>query len=227
MFSNAAGDRVSVDDEHQVGRPNNTSGMRQSAHNQWPDIQEDPEEWSYQAGEFFEHLFSDCERRNVRLVAETPKGKRIKEVFVEGEQGKITQAILDLQPVENKILFDPIPYSKGVQEEWTRNGWATFVNCHPARCFPPVAIYWQVGVNVYQGITPLNAQVSNEMACIYSAREDRKQAGVSVSSEINDLLVVPGSFIHLPGLPSYPARVQYDAFMFCTFDEEKTVWTMS
>lgn len=192
MFSNATGDRVSVDDEHQVGRPSETSGMRQSAHNQWPDIRDDPEEWSYQAGEFFEHHFSDCERRDVRLVAETPKGKRIKEVVVEGEQGKITQAIRDLKPHENKILFDPIPYSKGVQDEWTRNGWATFVNCHPASRFPPVAIYWQVGVNVYQGITPLNAQVSIETACSCLTMVDRKQGGVCVNSETNDLLVCSG-----------------------------------
>jgi hypothetical protein len=192
-------------------------GPRKSVHKGW--IQNyyhqllKPDGWSVEA-EIFLQKVGDCDSNNrVRVCAVNPKGKIEAERFFNPAKYMVIADVLYDWATGSacNIMFDPVPWIRGKRSKRTRLAFRTVVGEHPFDYFPSPTIFWAIGVAAYQFLAPLPHPMK-----VRDMIELMDNAGLSRAHRLqqpgDELLYVPGSLIHRPGLPPYTAEVLFDAF---------------
>lgn len=192
-------------------------GYRKSVHKGW--IQNyyhqhlKPEGWPVDA-EIFLQKVGDCDSNNrVRVCAVSPKGRIEAERFLNPTKDMAIADILYDRAIGSacNIMFDPVPWKKGKRSKRTRLAFRTIVGEHPFDYLPSPTIFWGVGLSAYQLLAPLShAMKVQEMTELMDNASLSRARRLHQPSD--ELLYVPGSLIHRPGLPPYTAEVLFDAF---------------
>lgn len=192
-------------------------GYRKSVHKGW--IQHyyhqhlKPEGWSVDAETFLQKV-GDCDSNNrVRVCAVNPKGGTEVERFFKPTKDMAIADILHDWATGSacNIMFDPVPWIRGKRLKRTRLGFRTIVGEHPFDYLPSPTVFWAIGVSAYQFLAPMP-----HLMKVRDMIEFMDNAGLSGAQRLHqpsdELLYVPGSLIHRPGLPPYTAEVLFDAF---------------
>jgi hypothetical protein len=205
-------------------------GWRKSIHKGW--IQNyyhqfpDPNGWPIEA-EIFLQKVGDCSPSNrVRVCAVSRHGDVEAEHFLNPvEDMAITDVLFDLAAYsDHNVMFDPVPWKRGVRSNRTRLGFKTVVGEHPFDYFPIPTMFWGIGTSAFQFLSPL--PFAMEVAAMTEMLEG---SGLSRADRIDlstdELLYVPGSIIRRPGLPPFTAEVLFDAFSEVEVDGDDRMWT--
>ena len=205
-------------------------GWKKSIHKGW--IQHyyhqhpEPYGWPVEA-EIFLQKVGDCSPSNrVRVCAVSPHGDVEAEHFLNpAEDMAMADVLLDLAAyTDHNVMFDPVPWKRGVRLNRTRLGFKTIVGEHPFDYFPCPTMFWEIGASAYQFLAPLPRamelqQMVKMLDCAGLTRAHR------LENPNNELLYVPGSLIHRPGLPPFTAEVLFDAFSEVEVDGGDWLWT--
>jgi len=205
-------------------------GWRKSIHKGW--IQNyyhqhpKPDGWPVEA-EIFLQKVGDCSPSNrVRVCAVTPHGDIEAEHFLNPiEDMAMADVLFDLAAYsDHNVMFDPVPWKRGVRSSRTRLGFKTVVGEHPFDYFPSPTMFWGIGVSAFQFLSPL--PYAMEVAAMTEIFEG---SGLSRADRIDlstdELLYVPGSIIRRPGLPPFTAEVLFDAFSELEIEGGDWLWT--
>lgn len=136
-------------------------GWRKSIHKGW--IQSyfhqsaEPHGWSIEA-EIFLQKVGDCSPSNrIRLCAVSQHGDIEDEHFLNpAEDMAMVDVLFDLAAYsDHNIMFDPVPWKRGIRSNRTRLAYKTIVGEHPFDYFPSPNMFWGVGTGAYQFLAQL------------------------------------------------------------------------
>lgn len=204
-------------------------GWRKSTHKGWfqcrPQDVGGANDWATEAEIFIGQLGEHSSRNQVKICAVSADGKvQKKALFDPSKDWDNALKLMKLEPEKNNIMFDPVLWRNGKRSKKTKLGFGTISGVHPFEFFPEPVMFWTIGPNAYQFLSPWHEEIS--------LKEDRKRMrdqSVEMDSHHfipkQNLMHLPGSLIHRPNMPPVTAAVLYDAYACLEPLDSETLWT--
>lgn len=213
-----------------LGTPDPQFGRRKSCHARMKhcivNSTDSFQAWAIDATRFCQMLFADYADHEMQLFAISPNGEVLDhEAICPHQAEEFAKLLLDLSPESNNIMFSPVPHDHCGQVDEIRNGWVTIEGADPLSIFPPPVAYWRTGRDCYEAIIARHSQTALEDSCNEAMASASEQAQASLSSDDQDLLIMPGSLVHRPGVAPFTALLEYDVFTATYVKDHAELWT--